>query len=135
MPSLISSHYLPLDTTRRSARGEPVARYDSCDVGTFPNQTEPDGSGPPAALQSNASKAKYNYELSWLSGQRLSSCTCPGEDHSGPSVSVGRGAPEIDILEVEHNKESGQFAHDTQDEWFINTPDLTRANPYQGSAV
>lgn len=126
--------------------------YDSCDVGTFPNQTEPDGSGPAAALQSNASKAKYNYELSWLSGQRLSSCTCPGEDHPGPSVSVGRGAPEIDILEVEHNKvgsgqvvsQSGQFApfthdyvylNDTQDEWFINTPDLTRANPYQGSAV
>jgi hypothetical protein len=67
-------------------------------------------------------------------------------------VGVGRGAPEIDILEVEHNKvgsgqvvsQSGQFApfthdyvylNDTQDEWFINTPDLTRANPYQGSAV
>jgi hypothetical protein len=58
-------------------------------------------------------------------------------------MSVGRGAPEINILEVEHNKvgsgqvvsQSGQFAHDTQDEWFINTPDLTRANPYQGSAV
>lgn len=126
--------------------------YDSCDVGTFPNQTEPDGSGPAAALQSDASKAKYNYELSWLPGQRLSSCTCPGEDHPGPSVNVGRGAPEIDILEVEHNKvgsgqvvsQSGQFApfsHDytylnaTQDEWFINTPSITNANPYLGSAV
>ncbi|KAG1867668.1 beta-glucan synthesis-associated [Suillus subluteus] len=126
--------------------------YDSCDVGTFPNQTEPDGSGPAAALQSNASKAKYNYELSWLSGQRLSSCTCPGGDHPGPSVNVGRGAPEIDILEVEHNKlgsgqvvsQSGQFApfsHDytylnaTQDEWFINTPNVTNANSYLGSPV
>lgn len=126
--------------------------YNSCDVGTFPNQTEPDGSGPAAALQSNASKPKYNDELSWLSGQRLSSCTCPGEDHPGPSVNVGRGAPEIDILEVEHNKlgsgqvvsQSAQFApfsHDytylnnTQDEWFINTPNITNANSYQGSAV
>jgi hypothetical protein len=80
------------------------------------------------------------------------SCTCPGEDHPGPSVNVGRGAPEIDILEVEHNKvgsgqvvlQSGQFApfthdyvylNDTQDEWFVNTPDITRANTHQGSAV
>ncbi|KAG1740100.1 glycoside hydrolase family 16 protein [Suillus occidentalis] len=123
--------------------------YDSCDVGTFPNQTEPDGSGPAAALQSNASKAKYIYELSWLSGQRRARAqekTIPG-----PSVNVGRGAPEIDILEVEHNKvgsgqvvsQSGQFApfthdyvylNDTQDEWFVNTPDITHANTHQGSA-
>jgi hypothetical protein len=81
-----------------------------------------------------------------------SACTCPGEDHPGPSVKVGRGAPEIDILEVEHNKlgsgqvvsQSGQFApftHDylylneTQDEWFINTPNITTSNSYRGSAV
>jgi hypothetical protein len=80
------------------------------------------------------------------------SCTCPGEDHPGPSVNVGRGAPEIDILEVEHNKlgsgqvvsQSAQFApfshdyiylNDTQDEWSINTPDITHANSYLGSAV
>jgi hypothetical protein len=67
-------------------------------------------------------------------------------------VNVGRGAPEIDILEVEHNKvgsgqvvsQSGQFApfthdyiylNDTQDEWSVNTPDITRPNPYLGSAV
>ncbi|KAI6129754.1 glycoside hydrolase family 16 protein [Pisolithus croceorrhizus] len=31
----------------------------------------------------------------------LSSCTCPGGDHPGPSVSVGRGVPEIDILETQ----------------------------------
>lgn len=46
--------------------------YNSCDVGTFPNQTEKDGSGPAAALHSDFSKKKYNYELSWLDGQRLS---------------------------------------------------------------
>ncbi|KAG1795944.1 glycoside hydrolase family 16 protein [Suillus plorans] len=134
----------------------------TCDVGTFPNQAERDGSGPAAALQSNALKTKYNYELSWLPGQRLSEvipdffssicfCICPslrahiptihaqhwtrtplalypghapapGEDHPGPSVNVGRGAPEIDILEVEHNK----------DAWFINTPSITDVNPFLG---
>ncbi|KIJ05278.1 glycoside hydrolase family 16 protein, partial [Paxillus involutus ATCC 200175] len=126
--------------------------YDACDVGTFPNQTLPDGSGPASAVYSDASKSKYNFELSWLSGQRLSSCTCPGEDHPGPSNSIGRGAPEIDILEVEHNKlgsgqlvsQSGQFApftqdylylNDTQDEWIVYTPNITVPNSYRGSAV
>ena len=33
-----------------------------------------------------------------LPGQRLSSCTCPGQDH--PTPGTGRGAPEIDIAEV-----------------------------------
>ena len=43
-------------------------RYNSCDVGTFRNQTLKDGSGPAAALNSTTS----NYQLSVLSGQRLS---------------------------------------------------------------
>ena len=78
------------------------------------------------------------------------SCTCSGEDHPGPDVSVGRGAPEIDILEVEHNKttdgtgqvvsQSAQFApfthdylyvNDTADAWNIYTPDITKANGYR----
>lgn len=67
-------------------------------------------------------------------------------------MNVGRGAPEIDILEVEHNKrgagqvvsQSVQFApfthdylylNDTRDEWFINTPNNTTSNSYRGSAV
>ncbi|KAL6160808.1 beta-glucan synthesis-associated protein [Exserohilum turcicum] len=53
--------------------------YQACDVGITPNQSSPDG-------------------LSHLPGQRLSSCTCPGEDH--PTPGIGRGAPEIDIIEV-----------------------------------
>jgi beta-glucanase (GH16 family) len=53
--------------------------YQACDVGITPNQSSPDG-------------------LSNLPGQRLSSCTCPGEDH--PTPGKGRGAPEIDIIEV-----------------------------------
>jgi hypothetical protein len=31
-------------------------------------------------------------------------CTCPGEDHPGPVNNIGRGAPEIDVLEAEKNK-------------------------------
>lgn len=54
--------------------------YDSCDAGITPNQSSPDG-------------------ISYLPGQRLSVCTCDGEDH--PNQGVGRGAPEIDIIEGE----------------------------------
>ncbi|KAL6949049.1 beta-glucan synthesis-associated protein [Hanseniaspora vineae] len=54
--------------------------YSSCDAGITPNQSSPDG-------------------ISYLPGQRLSACTCDGEEH--PSPGIGRGAPEIDILEGE----------------------------------
>ncbi|TVY32237.1 Beta-glucan synthesis-associated protein [Lachnellula occidentalis] len=52
--------------------------YDECDAGITPNQSTSDG-------------------MSNLPGQKLNSCTCKGEDH--PNSGVGRGAPEIDILE------------------------------------
>jgi hypothetical protein len=43
--------------------------------------------------------------LSYLPGQRLSSCTCPGEEHPGPQnrdgTYVGRAAPEIDVFEAQ----------------------------------
>lgn len=43
--------------------------------------------------------------LSFLPGQRLSRCTCPGESHPGPmhadGTFVGRAAPEIDVLEAQ----------------------------------
>ncbi|TFK60546.1 beta-glucan synthesis-associated [Pluteus cervinus] len=133
--------------------------YNSCDVGTFPNQTDADGLGPAAALHSDSSRAQYNFELSWLSGQRLSSCSCPGSDHPGPDVTRGRGAPEIDVFEAEKDKtydighvvsQSCQFApfsHDyvydnsSTDKWqafSYPTADgipRTRANTYHGSAV
>ncbi|KAJ7364852.1 glycoside hydrolase family 16 protein [Mycena albidolilacea] len=64
--------------------------YASCDLGTFPNQTTHDGS--PFSTVSD--------ELSFLPGQRLSACTCPGSDHPGPKTTIGRGVPEIDILEA-----------------------------------
>ncbi|KAL4079863.1 glycoside hydrolase family 16 protein [Scleroderma yunnanense] len=127
--------------------------YDSCDVGTFPNQTYANGSGPAAALQSDASIPAYNNALSWLPGQRLSSCTCPGEDHPGPSTSVGRGAPEIDILEVQYGNLFGDgqvvsqsaqvapFTHDylyqndTQDEWHVYAPNITTPNSYHQQTI
>ncbi|TNY22579.1 beta-glucan synthesis-associated protein-domain-containing protein [Rhodotorula diobovata] len=72
--------------------------YNTCDIGTLPNQTYIDGSGPPAALNTSA-----GLPLSYQPGQRLSSCTCSGDkdEHPGPNVNVGRGAPEIDIIEAQ----------------------------------
>lgn len=72
--------------------------YDSCDLGTLPNQTNLAGTGPAAAL--NSGSKDYGGRLSYLPGQKLSACTCPGGDHPGPNVGVGRGAPEIDIIEA-----------------------------------
>lgn len=127
--------------------------YDTCDVGTFPNQTYANGSGPAAALHSDASRSKYNFDLSWLPGQRCSACSCPGSDHPGPSPSVGRGAPEIDIFEIEKDKvnptgqvasQSAQFApfsanygylNATQDQFVIYNTAESRPNTYRGSAV
>jgi hypothetical protein len=145
-------------------------RYDACDVGTLPNQTWVNGTGPLAALRSTASRAKYNYSLSYLAGQRLSyaisalpctfhpffffcfplssACTCPGEDHPGPSPNKGRGAPEIDVLEAEHNKQGSggvisqsaqyapfthdyQFINDTEDAWTVYNSSISHANPYR----
>ena len=53
--------------------------------------------------------------LSFLPGQRLSRCTCPGESHPGPihasdGTYVGRSAPEIDIFEAQVGKEVAIFA-------------------------
>ena len=62
--------------------------YAACDVGTLPNQTN---NGQPAGAVG----------LSYLPGQRTSACTCPNSDHPGPSVTTGRSAPEIDVLEAQ----------------------------------
>ncbi|CAO1619879.1 unnamed protein product [Jaminaea pallidilutea] len=73
--------------------------YDSCDIGTLINQTHPksQGGGPEATLTSG----EGGRSLSFLPGQRLSSCTCPGEDHPGPVLSdgsfPGRSSPELDV--------------------------------------
>jgi hypothetical protein len=84
---------------------------------------------------------------------RHSACTCPSEDHPGPAPTKGRGAPEIDILEVEKDNEnkvgqvvsqSAQFApftHDyvygneSEDQWKVFDAGRTRANVYMGDAL
>jgi beta-glucan synthesis-associated protein KRE6 len=75
--------------------------YEACDVGTLPNQTQ---NGLPEIALTSGDPA-FNNALSYLAGQRLSSCTCPGEEHPGPQKSdgtfVGRAAPEIDVFEAQ----------------------------------
>ena len=101
--------------------------YASCDIGTLPNQTQ---NGQPAAAVG----------LSYLPGQRLSACTCPGSDHPGPSVSTGRGAPEIDILEAQINvvQATGQVSQSVQVAPFnINYQfnNASSSTPLQGSGT
>ncbi|KAF9565655.1 glycoside hydrolase family 16 protein [Agrocybe pediades] len=77
--------------------------YDSCDLGTFPGQIGKDGQ--PAAVLTGG---KGGVPLSSQPGQKLSACTCQGSDHPGPSVNVGRGVPEMDILEAQIDTFRGQ---------------------------
>lgn len=105
--------------------------YDSCDIGTLANQTDPVTKGPAAAQWH---QYPGDNGLSYQPGQRLSACTCKGEDHPGPWLSGqnryrGRSAPEIDIIEaaVEPDangdmkgtvSQSAQFApYDAQYHW------------------
>ncbi|KAF8630900.1 hypothetical protein AX17_005258 [Amanita inopinata Kibby_2008] len=117
--------------------------YDTCDLGTFPNQTSSDGTP-----SSAATGGVNGGPLSFLPGQRLSACTCPGSDHPGPSVSTGRGVPEIDILEtqVDVSRFQGQVSQSLQIAPYnykyqvvtsdpgtkINNNDLTKMNTYKG---
>jgi hypothetical protein len=117
--------------------------YDSCDSGTFPNQTSKNGT--PAAV---ATGAPGGGPLSYLPGQKLSACTCPGSDHPGPSVTDGRGVPEVDILEaqVDISSFTGQVSQSTQTAPFdylydfnnvsgaatIYNPTITYINSYKG---
>ncbi|KAH0834148.1 beta-glucan synthesis-associated protein-domain-containing protein [Lanmaoa asiatica] len=124
--------------------------YDSCDVGTLPNQTYP-GQKMPLAATENGDPA-YGGVLSYLQGQRLSACTCPGESHPGPvrkdGSYVGRSAPEIDIFEatvdggVGKVSQSAQWAPfnaayqwlNTSDNFAIYDSTVTVLNPYIGGA-
>ncbi|KAK4703627.1 beta-glucan synthesis-associated protein KRE6, partial [Phenoliferia sp. Uapishka_3] len=55
---------------------------------------------------------------SQLPGQRLSACTCPEDvnEHPGPNVNTGRGAPEIDLLEaqIDHSGVVGSASQSMQ---------------------
>lgn len=89
--------------------------YNTCDYGITPNQSAPDG-------------------LSHLPGQKLSSCTCRGQDH--PSPGTGRGAPEIDILEgsVDPNNLIGVVTQSAQvapfDIWYRPNNDFLQIPNY-----
>ncbi|KAJ7152187.1 glycoside hydrolase family 16 protein [Mycena crocata] len=112
--------------------------YDTCDVGTAPNQTR-DGR-PEIALTSGHLDEPFNGELSYQPGQRLSRCTCPGESHPGPihmdGSYVGRAAPEIDIFEAQVANDlgavsqSGQWApFNAGYVWLNDTDNLVIADP------
>ncbi|KAK4703593.1 beta-glucan synthesis-associated protein KRE6, partial [Phenoliferia sp. Uapishka_3] len=90
--------------------------YEECDVGTLANQTDPN-TGLPKFTKAEGDQ--YNgYSFSYLGGQRLSACTCEGEDHPGPKNSngswVGRGASEIDIFEATVSSGGGQISQSGQ---------------------
>lgn len=120
--------------------------YDDCDVGTVHNQSV---AGKPEAAQSGGDPYNGDF-LSFLPGQRLSRCTCPGESHPGPmhadGTFVGRSSPEIDVFEatVEDGtgmvSQSAQWApfdagylwQNTSDFEIIEDPTVTQHNTYQG---
>ncbi|KAI0734482.1 beta-glucan synthesis-associated [Fomitopsis betulina] len=114
--------------------------YDSCDVGTVKNQSyggvpdNPDG-------------------FSYLSGQKLSRCSCPGSNHPGPvhddGTYVGRSAPEIDVFEssvsidgIGQVSQSAQWApFDYNYRWkndssdiYIKDSNITFLNSYTGGS-
>ena len=97
--------------------------YQSCDAGITANQSSADG-------------------ISFLPGQRLNSCTCPGHDH--PNTGTGRGAPEIDIIEGAIGTGNGVASQSLQvapfDVWYmpdydfleVHNRSITAMNPYAG---
>ncbi|PPQ64906.1 hypothetical protein CVT24_008246 [Panaeolus cyanescens] len=122
--------------------------YDTCDVGTLPNQTYP-GTQTPAAALSGGDPSREGV-LSYLPGQKLSACTCPGESHPGPMRSdgsyVGRAAPEIDVIEALVDSEGGKVSLsaqwapynagynwlNTSSNMIIHDPEHTVLNAYKG---
>ncbi|CAO1629954.1 unnamed protein product [Parajaminaea phylloscopi] len=89
--------------------------YSSCDTGILKNQTNVQGTGPAAVLNANGPySAQYNHHLSYLPGMRTPACTCAGGDHPGPNRNVGRGAPELDILEAQTSGGEGGASQSVQ---------------------
>ncbi|SNX86107.1 related to KRE6 - beta-1,6-glucan synthetase [Melanopsichium pennsylvanicum] len=81
--------------------------YTACDVGTLMNQTDANQEPSAALIGGNVTwnRKAESTSLSFLPGQRLSACTCSGEDHPGPLLKDGswrgRSAPEIDVFEAQ----------------------------------
>ncbi|KAH9950434.1 beta-glucan synthesis-associated [Amylocystis lapponica] len=123
--------------------------YDACDVGTAPNQTK---NGLPLAATENGDAGNGGV-LSYLAGQKLSRCSCPGSSHPGPmhqdGTFVGRSAPEIDMFEatylgtdppvgqVSQSSQWGPFNYEYQSfngsgTYSITNDTLTAINGYKG---
>ena len=94
---------------------------------------------------------KFNFgDFLYLPGQWLSRCTCPGEEHPGPTHNdgtfVGRSTPEINVLEAMVEGGLGAVSQSRQwapfnvgYEWFNTTenfivpnPTVTELNSYAG---
>ncbi|KAF8210282.1 beta-glucan synthesis-associated [Mycena galopus ATCC 62051] len=125
--------------------------YDACDVGTAPNQTI---NGAPQAATVNGDSG-HGGALSWLPGQRLSRCTCPGESHPGPKRPdgsfVGRSAPEIDVFEAQIQQkglipqvsqsaqwgpfDAGYVWNNNSDNLIIADPSISQLNTFIGSVT
>lgn len=119
-------------------------------MGTVANQTK---GGLPVAATIDGDQGAGGV-LSFLPGQRLSRCTCPGESHPGPvhadGTYVGRAAPEIDIFEAQITgtpltgqvSQSGQWGpfnekyvwFNTSDNLIIPDPSISILNSYRGGA-
>lgn len=101
LEGLVRPPFLLPHSTRANGRNQWPYTYDSCDVGTAPNQTI---NNLPVAATENGDESRGGV-LSYLPGQKLSRCTCAGEDHPGPKhpdgTFVGRAAPEIDVFEAQ----------------------------------
>ncbi|QRW07225.1 glycoside hydrolase family 16 protein [Ceratobasidium sp. AG-Ba] len=89
--------------------------YDSCDVGTLPNQTFPDGTPKAATVHGD----KYNkYALSYQPGQRLSACTAKENLILVLNVPTDRNL-------IGHVSQSGQWApYNYAYEWLNTTDNL-----------
>ncbi|EDR03474.1 glycoside hydrolase family 16 protein [Laccaria bicolor S238N-H82] len=120
--------------------------YDSCDSGTFIGQTGKNGQ--PA---SSATGGATGGPISGLPGQRLSACSCPGSDHPGPKYDVGRGVPEVDIIEarIDTSRVVGQASQtfqvapynyqlqfvDTSPATTIYNQSMTQVNSFKGNSL
>ena len=76
-----------------------------------------------------------NGALSYLPGQKLSRCTCPGEDHPGPKHNdgtyVGRSAPEIDVFEAQVSGEPPAGGVSQSAQWAVSLLSLSSRMAYQ----
>jgi len=133
--------------------------YDSCDTGIMPKQLYWNETGPAATVEGTGIYSKPTPDdpngpdrLSWLPGMRFPSCTCPGEDHPGPNVNVGRSAAELDVIESQiqyhgafhsYASQSMQTApfdagyqwHNTSNDFRVYNRTVTRINDYIGGPL